>query len=52
MPCIHYAQGVINGKYDNKVFDGLLKAVVNKYDHEEHGVGMQNFCYAPAWDKI
>lgn len=51
-PCIHYAQGVLTGKYDNKVFHGLMEAIVTKYDCEEHGVGMQNFHYPPAWDEM
>jgi hypothetical protein len=51
-PCIRYAQGVLNGTYNNKVFDGLLEAVVTRYDKEERGVGMQNFRYAPAWDEM
>ena len=51
-PCIRYAQGVLTGKYDNKVFHGLMEAVVTKYDREERGVGMQNFHYAPAWDEM
>jgi hypothetical protein len=25
---------------------------VTKYDHDEHGVWMQNFHYAPAWDEL
>jgi hypothetical protein len=29
-----------------------MEAVVTKYDREEHGVGMQNFRYAPAWDEM
>ena len=45
-------QGILSGKYDNKVFEGLIEAVVTKNDCEEHGVGMQNFQYAPAWDEI
>ena len=51
-PCIRYAQGVLSGKYDNKVFDGLVEAVVTKHDQEQCGVGMQNFHYDPAWDEL
>lgn len=51
-PCVRYAQGVLSGTYDNKVFDGLVEAVVTKHDREERGVGMQNFQYAPAWDEM
>jgi hypothetical protein len=51
-PCVQYAQGVLSGKYDNKVFDGLVVVVVTKHDCEEHGVGMQNFQYFPAWDEM
>ena len=40
------------GKYDNKVFHGLMEAIVTKYDREERGVGMQNFRYSPAWDEL
>ena len=29
-----------------------MEAIVTKYDREERGVGMQNFHYAPAWDKL
>jgi hypothetical protein len=51
-PCVWYAQGVLSGKYDNKVFDGLIEAAVTKHDCEERGVGMQNFHFAPAWDEL
>lgn len=51
-PCVRYAVGVLKGKYDNAVFNGLLEAVVTKYDKEERGVGLQNFRYAPAWDEM
>ena len=50
--CVRYAQGVLSGKYDNKVFDGLVEAVVTKHNREQRGVGMQNFHYAPAWDEL
>lgn len=40
------------GKYDDKVFSGLLHAIMHKYDREDRGVGMQNFKYAPAWDEF
>jgi hypothetical protein len=32
--CVHYAQGVLSGKYDNKIFDGLVEAVMTKHDQE------------------
>lgn len=51
-PCVRYAVGVLNGKYNNEVFNGLMEAVVTMYDKEERGVGMQNFKYAPAWDEL
>lgn len=43
---------MLSGKYDNKVFSGLVHAMVEKLDRDERGVGMQNFRYAPAWDKF
>jgi hypothetical protein len=42
----------LQGKYDNAVFNGLVKAMVTKVDPEERGVGMQNFKYAPAYDEF
>ncbi|KAJ7245054.1 hypothetical protein C8J57DRAFT_1082457 [Mycena rebaudengoi] len=51
-PCVRYAQGALQGKYDNKVFNGLVEAMVTKTDREERGVGMQNFKYAPAYDEF
>lgn len=51
-PCVRYAQGVLNGEYNNEVFEGLVEAIVTKHDREKHGVGMQNFRYAPAWDEL
>jgi len=46
-------RGQFKGKYDNSaVFLGLICAMVTKVDKEEHGVGMQNFAYAPAWDEF
>ncbi|KAJ6616541.1 hypothetical protein B0H10DRAFT_2390685 [Mycena sp. CBHHK59/15] len=50
-PCIRYAQGVLEGKYNDQVFSGLVEAMVTKIDREERGVGMQNFDHAPAWDE-
>jgi hypothetical protein len=51
-PCVRYAQGALSGKYDDKVFSGLVNTMVAKLDREESGVGMQNFRYAPAWDEL
>ncbi|KAJ6615027.1 hypothetical protein B0H10DRAFT_2220789 [Mycena sp. CBHHK59/15] len=51
-PCVRYAQGALQGKYDNEVFNGLVEAMVTKADREERGVGMQNFKYAPAYDEF
>ncbi|KAF8232147.1 hypothetical protein L208DRAFT_1109316, partial [Tricholoma matsutake] len=34
-PCIQYAQGVLSGKYNNKVFSGLVNTMVAKLNHEE-----------------
>ena len=42
----------MNGKYNNEVFNGLLQAMVTKHDCEEHGVGLQTFPYAPAWEEM
>ena len=48
-----FAQGALKGKYDgDKVFLGLIQAMVEKVDRTERGVGMQNFAYAPAWDEF
>jgi hypothetical protein len=47
-----YAQGALSRKYDDKVFSGLVNMMVAKLDRDEFGVGMQNFCYAPAWDEL
>ncbi|KAJ7034214.1 hypothetical protein C8F04DRAFT_1350091 [Mycena alexandri] len=51
-PCVRYAEGVLEGKFDNKVFNGLVEAMVTKVDREERGVGMRNFKYAPAYDEF
>ncbi|KAJ7691884.1 hypothetical protein B0H17DRAFT_1133424 [Mycena rosella] len=52
-PCIKFAQGTLQGKYsDFKVFGGLVEAMVQKVDHVECGVGMQNFKYPPSWDEM
>ncbi|KAF8797488.1 hypothetical protein BYT27DRAFT_7237241 [Phlegmacium glaucopus] len=51
-PYVRYAQGALSGKYNNNVFNGLLQAMVSKYDREERGVGLQNFGYAPAWEEL
>jgi DNA gyrase/topoisomerase IV subunit A len=52
-PFVKFAQGALEGKYDSdKVFLGLIQAMVEKVDRTERGVGMQNFAYAPAWDEF
>ncbi|KAJ3965299.1 hypothetical protein EV361DRAFT_955152 [Lentinula raphanica] len=52
-PFVSFATGVLEGKYKgNDVFLGLVQAMVQKVDHEERGVGMQNFTYAPAYDEF
>ncbi|KAF8221735.1 hypothetical protein L208DRAFT_1326365, partial [Tricholoma matsutake] len=51
-PFVCYAQGALNGQYNNKVFNGLLQAMVMKDDHKEHKVDLQNFPYAPAWEEM
>jgi len=45
-------QGVLSGKYNDKVFGGLVNTMVAKLDYDEQGIGMQNFRYAPAWDEL
>ncbi|KAF9076318.1 hypothetical protein BDP27DRAFT_1142552, partial [Rhodocollybia butyracea] len=48
---VNFAKGALQGKYDNHdVFLGLVKAMTQKINQDECGVGMQNFYYAPAWD--
>ncbi|KAJ3764579.1 hypothetical protein FB446DRAFT_611669, partial [Lentinula raphanica] len=50
---VNFAKGAVSGKYkDNEVFLGLLKAMMQKIDRDERGVGMQNFRYAPEWDEF
>ncbi|KAL0064040.1 hypothetical protein AAF712_009006 [Marasmius tenuissimus] len=50
---MNFAKGAIAGKYDNsEVFIGLVRAMVQKIDRKEHGVTMNNFQYAPAWDEF
>ncbi|KAJ3859174.1 hypothetical protein EV359DRAFT_2763, partial [Lentinula novae-zelandiae] len=50
---VHFAKGAIQGKYkENDVFLGLVKAMTQKIDCDERGVGMQNSHYAPAWDEF
>ena len=52
-PLLHFAKGAMKGKYDDhQVFLGLVHAMVHKVDHEKHGVGMQNFLYAPTWEEF
>jgi hypothetical protein len=52
IPYIHYVLGITNRKYkQNKVFKGLLHAILSQQDRENQGVGMQNFKYVPAWDE-
>lgn len=43
---------MLQGKYDNKVFNGLLHAIVLGHEREEHGKGMQNFQYSPEWEEM
>ncbi|KAJ6541136.1 hypothetical protein B0H10DRAFT_1754264, partial [Mycena sp. CBHHK59/15] len=52
-PCIKFAQGTLQGKYQEfDVFTGLVEAMVMKTDKLERGVGMQNFKHPPAWDEL
>ncbi|KAG6848152.1 hypothetical protein H0H93_002909 [Arthromyces matolae] len=51
-PCVQLAQGILDGKYDNQIFEGLIEVMVTKHDREQRGVGMQNFRYSPAWDEL
>ncbi|TFK33481.1 hypothetical protein BDQ12DRAFT_670188 [Crucibulum laeve] len=40
---------VLQGKFkDNEIFNGLVEAMVTYKDKETHGVGFQNFKYAPG----
>jgi hypothetical protein len=50
---LRFARGILQGKYDdNKVFLGLIHAMVQKNDRDERGVGTQNFQYTPAYDEF
>ncbi|KAJ3811790.1 hypothetical protein F5876DRAFT_38830 [Lentinula aff. lateritia] len=49
-PFVQYSLGLLQGKYDDEVFEGLTRAILTKYDKEEWGVGMQNFRYSPAYE--
>ncbi|KAF8809165.1 hypothetical protein BYT27DRAFT_7210458 [Phlegmacium glaucopus] len=37
-PFVCYAQGALNGQYNNEVFSGLLQAMVTKHNREECGI--------------
>ncbi|KAJ8089779.1 hypothetical protein PM082_018355 [Marasmius tenuissimus] len=48
-----FAEGILQGKLENdEVFFGLVRAMAQKIDRKERGVGMQNIQYAPAWDEF
>ncbi|TFK77245.1 hypothetical protein BDN72DRAFT_953706 [Pluteus cervinus] len=49
---VRFAQGVLGGKYDNKVLMGLIEATVLKQDRLEQGKGMQNFPWTPDYDEF
>ncbi|TFY78121.1 hypothetical protein EWM64_g5890 [Hericium alpestre] len=50
-PWVKFACNALQGKYeDQKVFTGLVAAMVSKVNREEHDVGMQNFRYSPTYD--
>ncbi|KAH7876772.1 uncharacterized protein C8R40DRAFT_1236404 [Lentinula edodes] len=51
-PFVRYALGVLQGKYDDKVFEGLTKAMLIRNEKEENGIGLQNFKYSPAYDEF
>ena len=51
-PYVRFALGVLDGKYDENIFTGLIEIMMMKQDQEERGVGMQNFKYPPTWDEI
>ncbi|KAG6916064.1 hypothetical protein DXG01_008589 [Tephrocybe rancida] len=51
-PCIRFALGVLNGEYNNEMFEGLVQAVVLDHERDARGVGRQNFRYAPAWEEL
>jgi len=46
-----YTIAVLEGKFkDRKVFPQLVDAMVNVQDHEERGVGLQNFPHPPEYE--
>ncbi|THH05194.1 hypothetical protein EW146_g9969 [Bondarzewia mesenterica] len=47
-PCLVFVKGVLQGDFaSERVFLGLMEALVQKKDKELRGVGMQGFKYAP-----
>ncbi|KAJ8090489.1 hypothetical protein PM082_002377 [Marasmius tenuissimus] len=51
-PHLHYAMGALRGEYSDEVFDGLTQSYLMKHDKQSRGVGLQNFKYAPAYNKF
>lgn len=49
---MRYACGVLNGKYDDKIFNGLIQAWVQQKEREERGVGMQGFRFSAEYDSF
>ncbi|KAJ7210720.1 hypothetical protein GGX14DRAFT_363101, partial [Mycena pura] len=50
---LRFIRGVLAGQFDDeKVFFGLLEAMVQSKDREARGVGRQNFQFAPEWDEF
>ncbi|TFK67006.1 hypothetical protein BDN72DRAFT_899354 [Pluteus cervinus] len=49
---VRYAKGALSGKYNDKVFGGLLQAMVPKHDKAERGKGMQNFPWNPFFKEF
>lgn len=51
-PCVVYVKGVLTGKYKSAVFPGMIAAFVTLEGKREHGVGKQNFWYAPGFNEF
>ncbi|KIY61279.1 hypothetical protein CYLTODRAFT_459989 [Cylindrobasidium torrendii FP15055 ss-10] len=50
---LRFSVGALQSKFDDdKVFLGLVHAMVQKADKNERGVGSQNFQHAPAYDEF
>ncbi|KZV94435.1 hypothetical protein EXIGLDRAFT_767081 [Exidia glandulosa HHB12029] len=50
---LRFTQGAVRGDYkDEKVFFGLMDAMVTLKDKERRGVGMQNMRWVPEYDDV